>query len=252
MNEEPSCRFVFRTLSRTSPDSGVRWKWKSHARASGEIASGAAELLKEHAGTAIGLGFPYMTLCLRLRLPIETRDILVVCNYVGTSWAAILASEIATQDPSQFTTVGKVTRTNSIDSRGEGEETSSSIATWSRAMLALPGCEVTVGLSRLATAEFLEDLKENFFRVSSLADELSLLARRHLLPMYLPDIGQPLATREADVLRWAAGGKTADEIASILEISTRTVNFHIGRSIAKMNAANRTAAVVKAALFDLL
>ncbi|MFT4102074.1 MAG: helix-turn-helix transcriptional regulator [Burkholderiaceae bacterium] len=68
----------------------------------------------------------------------------------------------------------------------------------------------------------------------------------------MPDVGRPLATREADVLRWAAGGKTADEIASILEISTRTVNFHIGRSIAKMNATNRTAAVIKASLFGLL
>lgn len=61
-----------------------------------------------------------------------------------------------------------------------------------------------------------------------------------------------LTAREREVLRWTAAGKTAEEIAMILGITTRTTNFHITRCIAKLDVANKTQAVAKALLFDLL
>lgn len=47
-------------------------------------------------------------------------------------------------------------------------------------------------------------------------------------------------------------GKTAGEIATIINITERTVNFHISNAMEKLNCINKTAATVKAALLGLL
>ena len=61
-----------------------------------------------------------------------------------------------------------------------------------------------------------------------------------------------LTSREIEVLRWTADGKTSGEVGQIMSISERTVNFHINNSLEKLGAVNKTAAVVKAALLGLL
>ncbi len=58
----------------------------------------------------------------------------------------------------------------------------------------------------------------------------------------------PITLREGECLSWAAIGKTASEIAEILNISEHTVNFHTKNAIKRLNAANKTHAVVKAIL----
>jgi DNA-binding CsgD family transcriptional regulator len=55
-----------------------------------------------------------------------------------------------------------------------------------------------------------------------------------------------LTPREREVLWWAAQGKSAKEIAEILNISERTVNEHSQKAIRKLGAANRTQAVATA------
>ena len=47
-------------------------------------------------------------------------------------------------------------------------------------------------------------------------------------------------------------GKTSGEIGMILGISARTVNFHVTAILAKLDAVNKTQAVIKALMFDLL
>lgn len=61
-----------------------------------------------------------------------------------------------------------------------------------------------------------------------------------------------LSLRESEVLKWTAKGKTASDIAMILSLTTRTVNFHISSAIRKMGASNKTSAVVIAAKSGLL
>lgn len=56
----------------------------------------------------------------------------------------------------------------------------------------------------------------------------------------------PLTSREQEVLLWAAQGKTSEDTAGILSISRDTVESHIKSCIAKLDAANKTQAVVKA------
>lgn len=61
-----------------------------------------------------------------------------------------------------------------------------------------------------------------------------------------------LSVRESEVLKWTAQGKTASDIAMILSLTPRTVNFHISSVMRKMGANNKTSAVVIASKSGLL
>ncbi|KJK22728.1 LuxR family transcriptional regulator [Burkholderiaceae bacterium 16] len=56
-----------------------------------------------------------------------------------------------------------------------------------------------------------------------------------------------LSDREVETLVWSARGKTSGEIAIILGLSKRTVDFHIDNARQKLGVATRIEAVVKAA-----
>ena len=61
-----------------------------------------------------------------------------------------------------------------------------------------------------------------------------------------------LNDREIEVLTWVARGKTSVEIAKILGLTKRTVDFHTDNARAKLGAATRTEAVLKAATGRLI
>ena len=61
-----------------------------------------------------------------------------------------------------------------------------------------------------------------------------------------------LSYREQEVLRWTGDGKTADQIAEILMLSPSTINFHLRNAMMKLDAPNKTAAVVRAIFLGLL
>jgi len=55
---------------------------------------------------------------------------------------------------------------------------------------------------------------------------------------------QALTAQETECLRWCKEGKTNWEIGSILDISAKTVEFHLANVMRKLGAANRITAVV--------
>ena len=55
-----------------------------------------------------------------------------------------------------------------------------------------------------------------------------------------------LTVREREVLTWTAVGKTAAEVAEIMNLSKRTVDVYSVRAARKLRAQNKTHAVVKA------
>src|ERR1700733_15300570 len=61
-----------------------------------------------------------------------------------------------------------------------------------------------------------------------------------------------LTDREIEALTWAARGKTSSEIAVILGLTKRTVDFHIDNARLKLNATSRMHAAVKAAAGQLM
>ena len=75
---------------------------------------------------------------------------------------------------------------------------------------------------------------------------------RLLATKMLPEAGIQLSAREIEVLQWTGDGKTSSEVSYLLNISERTVNFHIGNAMTKLNAANKAAAVVRAAMLGML
>jgi DNA-binding response OmpR family regulator len=61
-----------------------------------------------------------------------------------------------------------------------------------------------------------------------------------------------LNDREIEVLTWVARGKTSVEIAQILGLTKRTVDFHTDNARGKLGAATRTEAAIKAATGRLI
>jgi DNA-binding response OmpR family regulator len=76
---------------------------------------------------------------------------------------------------------------------------------------------------------------------------LAGVARTGLWPKF-PELND----REVEVLTWVARGKTSAEIAQIVGLTKRTIDFHIDNARSKLGAATRTEAVVKAATGRLI
>ena len=56
-------------------------------------------------------------------------------------------------------------------------------------------------------------------------------------------LNSTLTQREQEILRWLKEGKSSWDIGKILNISERTVKFHVTNALVKLNAVNRTHAV---------
>jgi DNA-binding CsgD family transcriptional regulator len=91
------------------------------------------------------------------------------------------------------------------------------------------------------------------------AEVLALLARIFVASYVkvterrAPGVGAvSLTKREAECLRWAAAGKTNDEIATILGLKRTTIRFHIRTAAQKLDAVNRDQALFKAAQLGFL
>ena len=61
-----------------------------------------------------------------------------------------------------------------------------------------------------------------------------------------------LNQREAETLTWVSRGRTSAEIAKILGLTKRTVDFHIDNARIKLGAQNRAQAVLKASKLRLI
>lgn len=96
------------------------------------------------------------------------------------------------------------------------------------------------------------ELRASEAKMSWLAQYAHAGMARLLIPKLAPETQAVITTREKEVLRWTAEGKTAYEISKILAVSERTVNFHVNNVVAKLGTSNKTHAAVKAAALGLL
>jgi len=74
------------------------------------------------------------------------------------------------------------------------------------------------------------------------------------LPFSVKEIHQKIhvTRREIEVLQWLQQGKSSWEIAKILNLSERTVNFHVYNIMEKIEAANRPQMVAIALRLGIL
>lgn len=75
---------------------------------------------------------------------------------------------------------------------------------------------------------------------------LGFLIHNDVIKNETPEKKVKLSPREAEVLRWAALGKTASETGAILQVSSRTVTYYLTNACAKLQVTNKTHAVARA------
>lgn len=61
-----------------------------------------------------------------------------------------------------------------------------------------------------------------------------------------------LTDREIEALTWVAKGKSSTDIAVLMNISERTVNFHVNNVIRKFGVATRVQAAIRCAILGLI
>src|SRR5262249_23121486 len=61
-----------------------------------------------------------------------------------------------------------------------------------------------------------------------------------------------LTDREIEALTWVARGKSSGDIAILMRVSERTINFHINNVIRKVGVATRVQAAIRCALLGLI
>jgi DNA-binding NarL/FixJ family response regulator len=75
------------------------------------------------------------------------------------------------------------------------------------------------------------------------------LGRRHIVPEIAADIGmhaldEPLSARETEVLKEVSAGRANKQVAARLALSEETVKTHMRNILSKLNAQDRTHAVM--------
>ena len=96
------------------------------------------------------------------------------------------------------------------------------------------GVDRQLGQLRLIAAQF-------FFSLTDIWKTVGMMGR-----------APALTPRERECMQWTAAGKSAWEIGQILSISEATVRFHLSNAFARLGAANRMAAVVRAVRWGLV
>ena len=123
---------------------------------------------------------------------------------------------------------------------------------WAQSSLDANGVVGMLTLSRSKDALSASELEANEPRMRWLVNVAHLALTEALVPMLREAQDIKLTSRELEVLKWTADGKTSGEIAQILAISIDTVNYHVGNATAKLGATNKTAAVVRAVMLGWL
>lgn len=230
-----------------------------------DLLTAVEEIHDEHAifervvTAARGLGFEQCSYGLRLPLPLTNPKTFVVSNHPLEWQKRYTEAGYVTIDPSVLH--GRQSQTPLIwdealfaRERQFWDEAHASGLKVGWAQSSLDGLGIGGMLTMSRSAEILTptELKAKESKMRWLVNIAHLTMARALTPKLQSNAGLHLTPREIEVLKWTADGKTSAEISDILAISSDTVNFHIKNSIVKLGTANKTAAVVRAAMLGLL
>lgn len=208
---------------------------------------------------ARALGFDYCAYGLRVPLSLSNPKIVILNNYC-TAWQERYASQNYLQiDPtvlhclhSQIPLVWSdevfaLTPTLWVEAQSFGLRVG-----WSQSSLDPFGVGGMLSLCRGYDALTDEELVSLETKMRWLVNIAHLTLSHIYIARLREQTGPALTRRELEVLRWTADGKTSGEISDILLVSENTVNFHVKNAVAKLQTANKTAAVVRAAMLGLL
>jgi LuxR family transcriptional regulator, quorum-sensing system regulator SolR len=219
----------------------------------------AEDLFSQLTAMAKDLGFDYCAYGIRMPLPISQPRTEMFNNYPGIWQKCYQEQNYLAVDP----TVVRASRSTMpfvwsdelfVSARDLWEDAKAHGLEYGWAQ----SCRDVQGISGMLTlSRSQEDLSDSELR-AKIAEMIWLVQMAHLgmsrclTPKLLPEAEVVLSNREIEVLRWTAEGKTSGEVADILRIAERTVNFHISNATIKLNANNKTAAVIRASVLGLL
>src|SRR5690606_29242341 len=123
--------------------------------------------------------------------------------------------------------------------------------TWAQTSRDRSGAVGLLALTRVDAINRGAEPMSSQAQMSWLAQHSHAAMARLLVPKLAPEAMVTLTHREKEILRWTAEGKTSCEVAQILSISERTVNFHINNAMLKLCCTNKTQASAKAAALGL-
>jgi DNA-binding CsgD family transcriptional regulator len=221
-------------------------------------ASSQHELFARVEDAAAALGFEHVAYGFQSPMPFSRRNVTLLSSY-PQSWQEHYAQAGYLQiDPT--VAHGRRSQTPIIwaDAMFEGTESLWDAARahglrvgWAQSSLDGLGAGGMLTLSRSSQPLTAQELDCKELRMRWLV-QVAHLALSRQLRCDAPRESHTLSDRELEVLKWSADGKSAQDIADILMVSKNTVDFHIKNSVTKLQAANKTAAVVRAALLGLL
>lgn len=219
----------------------------------------AADVMAKLAKIARGLGFEYCSVGLRLPLPVSNPRVVAISNYPDAWQQRYREKHYFSADPTVRHALSSVVPliwsqevfSASLELREEAR--SYGIAHgWARP--SRDGRGVMSLLTAARSAEPLTDaeLQQKSHALEWLSQAAHIGMSDVVVPKQMPEAVAPLTQREIAVLRWSAEGKTSEEVAEIMNLSSRTVNFHLNNAVVKLGANNKTAAAVRAAVLGLL
>lgn len=222
-------------------------------------ATSEAELFKVLSTAAAELGFDYCAYGMRMPLPVSNPKMYLMNNY-PTAWQERYAKEkYLAIDPTVahgMRSVSPLIWSEPVkqasqefweDARGHGLK-----AGWAQSSFNPEGSVGMLTLARSSGELCQAELRQQSMQMSWLVHAVHEAMTRVVNANQEPVQKAALTAREIEVLRWTADGKTSGEVGQIMDISERTVNFHINNSLEKLDANNKTAGVIKAALRRLL
>ncbi len=238
---------------------GIMKTWQEEQIQSLLNCDSATDLFERIQLLAHELGFDYCAYGIRMPLPISAPKTEMFNNYPSGWQTSYKAKNYLAIDPT--IALGNQTTLPFIwsdklfssardlweDARAHGLEHG-----WVQSCRDAQGISGMLTLARSGEKLLTSELRAKTSELSWLAQTAHFGMSRCLTAKMLPEAGMTLSSREIEVLRWTSEGKTSSEVADILRIAERTVNFHINNAMVKLNANNKTAAAIRAAVLGLL
>jgi DNA-binding CsgD family transcriptional regulator len=206
---------------------------------------------------SLDLGFPYCALGYMNRVPFGARNIVIKSSYPESWVSRYKEKEYSRIDPVIKPRAGDLTPVIWADTLFEGAQ-----PLWDEARSA----GLAIGISqpcwdsrgRLGVYSLArENTPLSVMEINTLRPSLLALAQLSM-SCFSRIAGQPggtearLTEREIEILRWTADGKSAKGVASVLDISIDTVNFHLKNCRRKLHAQSKTSATAYAIAYGLL
>lgn len=218
-----------------------------------------ADLFNEIEQVAREMGFEYCAYGIQMPVPVSRPTVVMYNNYSDDWKQRYEERNYLEIDPTVrhgLTSTLPVVWSNQLfasapelweEARGHGLHFG-----WAQASRDRSGAVGMLTLARSMEQLTESELSTNYAKMAWLTQYAHAGMSKLLVPKHVPESTIVLTSREREVLRWTAEGKTAGEVAQILNMSERTVNFHINNIVVKFGASNKTQAAVKAAVLGML